>query len=65
MSTSVVLGLFTAVSVAAIVCIMGAAIWARSRSNREDLEPTTEYGEGGHGLFAEHDHQYAPTAADR
>jgi hypothetical protein len=57
MSTSVVLGLFTSVSIATIVGILAAAVWARSRSNREDVEPTDleTVEEGSGSLFTDAD----------
>lgn len=53
MSTPLVLTLFTALTVAVIAGIMGAAIMGRKRSADEDLEPAYEAGYEGHSLFDE------------
>ncbi|WP_157017278.1 hypothetical protein [Cryptosporangium arvum] len=52
MSTPLVLTLFTALTVAVIAGIMGAAMWGRKHSNEEDLEPANE-GTPEHSLFDE------------
>ncbi|SHM97544.1 hypothetical protein [Cryptosporangium aurantiacum] len=53
MSTPLVLTLFTALTVAVIAGIMGAAIWGRKRSNDEDFEPAYEGRYEGSSLFDE------------
>jgi hypothetical protein len=53
MSTPLVLTLFTALTVAVIAGIMGAAMWGRNRSNDEDLEPAYDGAHESSSLFDE------------
>jgi hypothetical protein len=53
MSTPLVLTLFTALTVAVIAGIMGAAMWGRNRAKDEDLEPVYEGGYESTSLFDE------------
>ena len=53
MSTPLVLTLFTALTVAVIAGIMGAAMWGRNRSNDEDLEPANDGAHESSPLFDE------------
>jgi len=56
MSTPLVLTLFTALTVAVIAGIMGAAMWGRKRSNEDDRERAYEDTYAGSSLFDEAHH---------